>query len=93
MGELQQAITENYETGSAIVNMDYYLKDPQNLKSSGMLRQYLVSSKEYIASDRILYHGGYSKGLYSGWANYVKQGRSDLPKKVSKLADRVQQVN
>lgn len=73
--------------------MDYYLKDPQNLKASGMLRQYLVSSKEYVASDRILYHGGYSRGLYCGWANYVKQGRNDLPKKVSKLSDRVQQVN
>lgn len=40
-----------------------------------------------------MYHGGYSKGLYGGWANYVKQGRSDLPKKVSKLSDRVQQIN
>ncbi len=64
-----------------MVNLDYILKDELYIKKFG-ISPYL--STKYIASKRILYHGGYSKSLYPGWADYVKQGRKGLQLKLKK---------
>lgn len=59
----------------AMANLDYFLKDPQNLAVL-QLRQYLPAQKENITSYRICYHGGYSKHMYAEWNAYVKHGRT-----------------
>lgn len=59
-----------------MAKLDYYLKNPENMRDLNYLRQYLMSKKEHIVSFRICYHGGYSQTLYKSWYKYVKNGEN-----------------
>jgi hypothetical protein len=53
--------------------LDYLLKN--NKYNRDQIGQYLLSKKIYIISDKIKYHGGYSKLLYKLWNKYVSKGK------------------
>ena len=71
--------------------LDYYLKFP--FLRSGITKQYLIGKKEYISSDRIIYHGGYSKTLYSSWHKYIITSKAKLAKKIEKYDELIQEIN
>ena len=91
--QLVKEIVENYAEGNQAAQVDYYLKNYQNRKHLGFLRQYLSSRLQYIVSFKIRYHGGYSKKLYTSWNKYVSSSALRLEKKLSKYWKKAQQVN
>ena len=58
-----------------MITLDYVLKDAEMAKKL-KISPYLAT--RVITSRRVLYHGGYSKSLYSSWSNYVENSRKHL---------------
>jgi hypothetical protein len=65
---LRKEIISNLELGTSIAKLDHLIKNDSKTIQIG---QYLPSIKQLITSERIKYHGGYSKKLYRSWNNYV----------------------
>jgi hypothetical protein len=61
------------EESISIAKLDYFIRNDR--RNDGKIGQYLIGKKKMIVSDRIKYHGGYSKILYKEWNGYVSKGR------------------
>jgi hypothetical protein len=86
---LLSEIWELFNNANAIIRLDYVLKD-QNYIKKFRVSPYL--NTKLITSKRILYHGGYSKELYSSWCGYVRHGKKNLATKLRKYSEITQSV-
>ena len=70
--------------------LDYALKDPKTYKQ---LKVVPFLPTRIITAKKILYHGGYSKSLYTSWNNYISNGKSKLSLKLNKYHNTIQSIH
>jgi sulfur relay (sulfurtransferase) DsrC/TusE family protein len=90
MSRFLRELWDLFNKSNAIANLDYILKDETYIKKFN-ISPYL--NTKHISSKMILYHGGYSKSLYTSWNNYLKQGKKNLSLRLTKYCALNQHVH